>query len=81
MADTTKKAKDDAKRVTVRLPRNGGANANQDEFMSVNFKNYIVKRGERVEIPESLAKMIEDNEKAEDFAMKYAEENGLREPK
>ena len=81
MADTTKKAKDNAKRVTVRLPRLGGANANQDEFMSVNFQNYIVKRGERVEIPEALANMIEDNEKAEDFAMKYAEDKALREPK
>ena len=37
MAETTKKATDNAKkRVEVRLPRNPGQNANQDEFFSVN---------------------------------------------
>ena len=43
MAETTKKVTDNAKRVEVRLPRNGGQNANQDEFFSVNCKNYIIK--------------------------------------
>jgi hypothetical protein len=79
MADKTKQAKEDAKRVSVKLPRNAGQNANQDEFFSVNFKNYIIKRGERVEIPEALAEVIENNEKSEEFAMKYAEEKGFRE--
>ena len=81
MADTTKKANKDAKRVSVRLPRNNGQNANQDEFFSVNFKNYIIRRGERVEIPEALAEIIENNEKAEDFAMKFVEETGFKEAK
>ena len=81
MADKTKQAKEDAKRVSVRLPRNNGVNANQDEFFSVNFKNYIIKRGERVEIPEALAEVIENNEKAEDYAIQYAEETGFREAK
>ena len=70
-----------SKRVTVRLPRNAGQNANQDEFFSVNFKNYIIKRGETVEIPEELAEVIRNNEKAEDYAMQYAEEKALREAK
>ena len=47
MAETTKK-ETNAKRVEVRLPRNKGQNANQDEFFSVNFKNYIIRRGETV---------------------------------
>ena len=81
MADKTKQAKEDAKRVSVRLPRNNGHNANQDEFFSVNFKNYIIRRGERVEIPEALAEVIENNEKAEDYTMKYIDEKGLKEPK
>ena len=85
MAETTKKetttTKNASKRVTVRLPRNAGQNANQDEFFSVNFKNYIVKRGETVEIPEELAEVIRNNEKAEDYAMQYAEEKALREAK
>ena len=79
MADTTKQNVKDAKRVEVRLPRNAGQNANQDEFFSVNFKNYIIRRGERVEIPEELAEVIRNNEQAEEYAMKYAEEKAMRE--
>lgn len=82
MADTTKQAKPKTTgKVSVRLPRNPGQNANQDEFFSVNFKNYIIKRGERVEIPEELAEVIENAEKAEEYALKYAEERAPREAK
>ena len=78
---TTNKAENASKRVTVRLPRNAGQNAVQDEFFSVNFVNYIIKRGETVEIPEELAEVIRNNEQAEDYAMQYAEEKSLREAK
>jgi hypothetical protein len=81
MAEKTKQANNDAKRVTVKLPRNNGQNANQDEFFSVNFKNYIIRRGERVEIPEALAEIIENNEKADDYAMKFVEEHGFNDAK
>lgn len=77
MADTTKKTVDNAttkaKRVTVRLPRLPGQNANQEEFFSVNGKNYIIKRGETVEIPEEVAEVIRNGEKAEEYAMTYSE--------
>lgn len=79
MAEKVNKKENASKRVTVRLPRNAGQNANQDEFFSVNFVNYIVKRGETAEIPEELAEVIRNNEKAEDYAMQYAEEKALRE--
>lgn len=75
MAETIKKA-DNAtkeKRVTVRLPRLPGQNAIQEEFFSVNGKNYIVKRGEEVEIPEEVAEVIRNAEKAEEYAMNYVE--------
>lgn len=82
MAGTTKQAKPtNTGKVTVLLPRNPGQNANQDEFFSVNFKNYIIKRGERVEIPEELAEVIENAAKAEEYAMQYAEERKPREAK
>ncbi len=81
MADKTKNETNNARRVQVRLPRNGGVNANQDEFFSVNFKNYIIKRGETVEIPEAVAEVIRNAEKAEEYAMKYAEEKAVREAK
>lgn len=78
MAETTKKTVDNAstkgKRVTVTLPRLHGHNANQEEFFSVNFKNYIIKRGKPVEIPEELAEVIRNAEKAEEYAMTYVED-------
>lgn len=80
MADTTKQATKNAKKVTVKLPLNRGQNANQDEFFSVNFKNYIIKRGEVVEIPEALAEVIENADKADEYAMRYAEEVKMRSP-
>lgn len=75
MADTTKK-KDNAtngKKVTVRLPRLPGQNAIQEEFFSVNGKNYLIKRGETVEIPEAVAEVIRNGEKAEEAALKYVD--------
>lgn len=77
MADTIKQAKPST-RVSVRLPRNKGQNAEQDEFFSVNFKNYIIKRGETVEIPEELAEVIRNGEMAEDYALQYADDKKLR---
>lgn len=71
MAETTKQAT--KKRVTVRLPRNPGQNARQEEFFSVNGRNYLIKRGETVEIPEEVAEVIRNAEKAEEFAMQYVE--------
>lgn len=74
MADTTKQTTNNAKkRVEVRLPRNQGQNAIQDEFFSVNGKNYIIKRGETVEIPEEVAEVIRNAEKAEEYAMHYVD--------
>ena len=82
MADTTKKTTTNAtKRVEVRLPMNKGQNANQDEFFSVNFKNYIIRRGETVEIPEELAEVIRNAELAEEYALRYAEDKKLNESK
>ena len=75
MADTTKKINNATKgnKVTVRLPRLPGQNAIQEEFYSVNGKNYLIKRGETVEIPEEVAEVIRNNEMAEDYAMNYME--------
>ena len=64
----------EAKKVTVRLPRLPGQNANQDEFFSVNGRNYIIKRGETVEVPLEVAELIENNEQAEEYALNYVSE-------
>lgn len=75
MADTKKNtaANAESKRVQVRLPRLNGQNAVQEEFFSVNGKNYIIKRGETVEIPEEVAEVIRNSEKAEEYAMRYVD--------
>lgn len=77
MAETktnTNNATTKGKRVTVRLPRLPGQNAIQEEFFSVNGKNYRIKRGETVEIPEEVAEVIANAEKAEEYAMNYVDE-------
>lgn len=79
MADTTKNTNATAtnakskKRVQVRLPRLQGQNAIQEEFYSVNGRNYIIKRGETVEIPEEVAEVIRNAEKDEEYAMHYVD--------
>ena len=73
MAETTKNKDNAKKRVTVRLPRNPGQNARQEEFYSHNFKNYMIVRGETVEIPEEVAEIIRNSEQAEEYAMKYVD--------
>ena len=74
MADKTKNVTTNAKRVIVRLLRLKGQNARQEEFFSVNGKNYIIKRGEDVEVPEAVAEVIENANKAEDYAMRYIDQ-------
>ena len=77
MAENTTKKADNAtkgKRVTVILPRLPGQNAVQEEFFSVNGKNYMVKRGKEVEIPEEVAEVIRNAQKAEAYAMKYVDD-------
>jgi hypothetical protein len=72
IAETTNNATK-GNRITVRLPRLPGQNAIQEEFFSVNGKNYIIKRGETVEVPEEVAEVIENAEKAEEYALQYVE--------
>ena len=78
MADTIKKNVDNAstngKKATVKLPRLHGQNANQEEFFSVNGKNYIIKRGIEMEVPEEIAEVIRNNNKAEEYAMNYVDD-------
>lgn len=67
----------ESKRVQVKLPRFSGQNAVQEEFFSVNGRNYIIKRGEYVDVPEEIAEVIRNSEKDEEYAMRYVE--GLNE--
>lgn len=76
MADTTKDTTNNAKskkRVVVHLPRLAGQNAIQEEFFSVNGRNYRIKRGLDVEVPEEVAEVIRNNRQAEEYAMNYVD--------
>lgn len=73
MAETNKKADSAKKKVEVRLPRAKGQNAIQEEFFSVNGRNYIIKRGETAEIPVEVAEVIRNAEREEEVAMRYVE--------
>jgi hypothetical protein len=74
VAENTVDNATEAKRVTVKLPKLRGQNANQEEFYSVNGKNYRIRRGVEVEIPEEVAEVIRNADLAEEYAMEYAEE-------
>ena len=73
MADTTKKTANNAKKAVVHLPRLSGQNARQEEFFSVNGRNYIIQRGIDVEVPEEVAEVIRNAERAEECAMHYVD--------
>lgn len=65
------------KMVKITLPRKRELGKNQQEFYSVNGKNYMVKLGVPVEVPEALAELIRDNQAMENAAFEY--ESGLSE--
>lgn len=79
--NSAKTATSKKKMVKIRLPRLEGQDAVQEEFYSVNFKNYIIKRGVEVEVPEEIAEVIKNAEKARDEALNFADEHKVREPK
>lgn len=70
-------AKEPTKKATVRLPRQAGQNAPQEEFYSVNFKNYQIQRGVTVEVPEGVALLIEDNERSVEAGLQFIDEHPL----
>lgn len=56
-------------------------NAPEQEFYSLNGKNYIITRGIEVMIPRALVEIIENQKKERIKAWKYAQKMALREPK
>ena len=58
MATETKKIEE--KKVRIRLEKR--RNDNDSEYVAVNGKAYLIKRGEYVEVPESVAEVLEHKE-------------------
>lgn len=79
MANTTNTASE--KKVKITLPLlPGDAHTSQDVFVAVNFKPYIIRRGEEVEIPESVYDALMQSEKAKNDDIRARQRLALRTP-
>lgn len=67
MADTAKKLKAEPKR-TIMLPLRDEKEA--DVFVALNGSRYQIKRGEEVEVPESIYKILIESQKMDQLALK-----------
>ena len=68
MAEETKTATPKEKMVKIRIPK---FKANQEDvFVSVNERTFIVKRGIEVEVPECVAEVIRHSEEMRERNMK-----------
>lgn len=82
MASTTAKAtaqkatapKPDDK-VKVFFPKLRGRNEDQTIKVSINGKNYVIERGEEVEIPYKVKQIIDHSEQAEEDQFKFIEQH------
>lgn len=72
MAEATKtatKATETEKLVKIRIPR---SRDNQDDvFVGVNGRTWLIKRGVEVEVPECVAEVIRNAEEAEEAAYAF----------
>lgn len=57
------------KMVTIHLFRDNRM-YNDDVFVGVNGKTYLIKRGVDVEVPESVAEVIRNSQKQDSFAIR-----------
>lgn len=55
--------------VKIRLPR--GRGEDETEFVSVNNRTWMVRRGEDVEVPRCVAEVFENRERALDQMYAY----------
>lgn len=60
--------------VTVKIPLNRNGGDNSDVFVSVNGKNYLIKRGIDVQVPEYVAEVLRNSDAAQDAAYSYAKD-------
>ena len=60
-----------ARKVKVTLPRKPELGKKQQEFYSVNGRNYMVQLGKEIELPEPVYNLVMQNRAAEDAAYEY----------
>lgn len=71
MATETKKPETKVKMVTIKLEKS--RNNKEDEYVAVNGKGYLIKRGEYVEVPASVAEVLQHREEMLTAAMDFEE--------
>lgn len=59
------------KKVRIKIPLS--RTEKDDVYVGVNGKTYLIKRGEEVEVPENVAKVLARREKMLEIAMAYEE--------
>ena len=73
MAETVKKTEaPKEKMVKIRIPRTSAKQ--EDVFVSVNERTWIVKRGVEVEVPECVMEVLLHSQEMDLYAMAYEEE-------
>ena len=76
--ETTKATKKKAALVEYELPLTYDPEIDDyPETVSLNFKTYAIKRGERVKIPAAVKKILEDREAARNKAYRYSQQKSL----
>ena len=69
MAEAKKSAETEEKMVTIKLPRN--RRDEDDMFVSVNERTWLIKRGVEVEVPECVAEVIRNSELMQEEAYEF----------
>jgi hypothetical protein len=71
MAEITKTETPKEKMVKIRIPRTSAKQ--EDVFVSVNHRTWIVKRGVEVEVPECVAEVLQHQEEMLEQIMLFEE--------
>ena len=69
MAEAKKITETAEKMVTIKLPRN--KKDEDDMFVSVNERTWLIKRGVEVEVPECVAEVIRNSELMQEEAYEF----------
>ena len=72
MAEAKKSNETAEKMVTIKLPRNRRNRKDDDDmFVSVNERTWLIKRGVEVEVPECVAEVIRNSELMQEEAYEF----------
>ena len=69
MATTNTEVKNTEKKVKIKIPLT--RDTSDDVYVGVNGKTYLIKRGEEVEVPESVVEVLNNSERMLANAMAF----------